>query len=1413
DSFDCTLSQDSYDTSTKEFHFSYSCTDKNGTDDFSFDLDYSSGSYEIDFEHDSFHYTESDYSCSTDYDGSGFDFDLDCQGKSNSDNEVDLDYRDDGSVEFDFDFDLDSSYDIDVSHDDGGSFDVQFDRDSDKYNLLTVDIEDQSTEVIVSDIHGMSNLGSKSLLAIGDWNNNDYIDILYRDKDEGISRVDAVSGPAQIVDPSVTVSLEDGVSMPPEPTVILAMTQDTNSNGKPEIWWYDEEDSKVLWVDKSDTSGIHEADWGGNLEKNNSLPGVGPGHDFDENGEIRWPVVFNPDSGDKGAGVVTSDADGSGGKFTLLESDDRAKGNPLAAANVSDGSRAEFVFTRDHDIGWVNSDFSGTEKSNLLTDSDADRVRILGDYGVTASVCVSVRGLDIFNSFIRSGGVKSRTESVFTNNLDFTDKQGQYRLFSGAKASLAKGNFSGVLIRQNRICGAGDPNDDAPCQGNEDYTCFHDELAADVAQNGSGTGGSTVSNGTDGRRVWTSAPHPSFFNYDDPNSESEFMKSEPHGKCFPYHSAYAPLQGPSNGDFGTTYLDGVSSTSSQIVHRRLPVEEKTLRNSLVGGGDATDDEGSIDENDEPFADNVNFYKWFGTWNSSDATSDCNGTPNDSCQSRDAFEAMVDEIRGRAESSKGRVLSGILNSDPAVADPPEEGVPSESYRAYQARMSKRPTMVYQATHDGALHAFYAGGTDQDKSPPAANHVIDRPKDHSPASTGSTSGTTARVEKQREAWSFVPHMLHDELANFSGKKPKLMDGETTIADARLCYDKAGYNNNFNACKIHCSSADSTQPGSYDCSSGFGSTTCVPKDMRFRSVLVQGLGQAGSGYFALDVARPGGPDREDTSTTIEHPDPIPLWEFSPEWAAGQINWMINNGHSNLVGGSVSAVSGCDRGWSGHGQGARCEHNDNKDMKFLGPNPTDTDGDGKKDVNRPEIKYDPSGPGSCTATYEVPHDSTKGGGKGGGGGGSSDKWKTVRDSAADSMMGDSVGAAEIGTVLMPPLSGDSSGTNIRRSVAMFGDGDGGATSIFGGAKSITCTGGVEHAVGYGAIYIVDLQTGSLLRRFTEFHDPLKLVSDDAGPKPFPADITGSVTMFENGPGKLTTRAFVGGAEGRIYRIDLTDPDPANWKVSLFFDPTAPDSKLETPELDTPVGPVTGKPAVALGRRETTNGDPVVVYGIGMPGDNVDPNAHQAILSIRETYDARSKGVPGEMLWYVDESNGLEPAGDAREKMMSKPKIFNGYAYFSTYKNTSGSACIKGESRIWGLKYDGKAGVDLASTGTLPPGAFDCSSLPIDCTDDNGDGNGEWVRPSGSSLIQGVTIAPGKQCQFDPTQSGISRFSSGSSSSGEGPQIVANTGGVESGTDSGEFASGSDGINRAEIGAKQPQDFTVPMSWSVIDR
>ena len=86
--------------------------------------------------------------------------------------------------------------------------------------------------------------------------------------------------------------------------------------------------------------------------------------------------------------------------------------------------------------------------------------------------------------------------------------------------------------------------------------------------------------------------------------------------------------------------------------------------------------------------------------------------------------------------------------------------------------------------------------------------------------------------------------------------------------------------------------------------------------------------------------------------------------------------------------------------------------------------------------------------------------------------------------------------------------------------------------------------------VTIVRADTGEILRVFgrpaQDIPKRLEAVRTNA---PFDSPIIGTPAIFPNAVGVTTQKIFVGDADGTLWRIDVSDPLPANWSVALFQD------------------------------------------------------------------------------------------------------------------------------------------------------------------------------------------------------------------------------------------------------------------------
>ena len=153
---------------------------------------------------------------------------------------------------------------------------------------------------------------------------------------------------------------------------------------------------------------------------------------------------------------------------------------------------------------------------------------------------------------------------------------------------------------------------------------------------------------------------------------------------------------------------------------------------------------------------------------------------------------------------------------------------------------------------------------------------------------------------------------------------------------------------------------------------------------------------------------------------------------------------------------------------------------------------------------------------------------------------------------LGKTVSEVAIGTVAVElKLRGTSAPVSrVQRPVAVFGAGD----RFVAGAYDDECA--PERRFGK-AVYIVDMQTGNILRRFVDYEESSGTF------RKFDAPITGSPALFDEFTGNLASRGFIGDSQGRLFRIDMSDPDPLRWRLTLFY---APGPRLD-PDTGAPVG------------------------------------------------------------------------------------------------------------------------------------------------------------------------------------------------------------------------------------------------------
>ncbi len=255
------------------------------------------------------------------------------------------------------------------------------------------------------------------------------------------------------------------------------------------------------------------------------------------------------------------------------------------------------------------------------------------------------------------------------------------------------------------------------------------------------------------------------------------------------------------------------------------------------------------------------------------------------------------------------------------------------------------------------------------------------------------------------------------------------------------------------------------------------------------------------------------------------------------------------------------------------------------------------------------------------------------------------------------------------------------------------------------------------GVVYIVDLETGKLIRELI----PMNHVAHSRG-------ISGTPVGY-GVPPAITSRVFVGDVLSRIFRIDLQSPNPAEWKIELFYDIYKASRKSPNP--------IMVKPALALNAR----GELVLFGGTGdlFKLDSI-PASFNYIFSIREKIPASAINAsdgsidPSKVQAihnFIAKLNRINnynkddvllsrtiSSSPTGEKLTGPPSIYNNTAYFTTYRPTTDRPIcgVSGESIIYAIGFN-----NTCKTGTCAAldkqGMIDKNITTYKCCQGNGRG------------------------------------------------------------------------------------------------
>jgi type IV pilus assembly protein PilY1 len=331
-------------------------------------------------------------------------------------------------------------------------------------------------------------------------------------------------------------------------------------------------------------------------------------------------------------------------------------------------------------------------------------------------------------------------------------------------------------------------------------------------------------------------------------------------------------------------------------------------------------------------------------------------------------------------------------------------------------------------------------------------------------------------------------------------------------------------------------------------------------------------------------------------------------------------------------------------------------------------------------------------------------------------------------------------------------------------------------------CTGAGSGVPGR-SVTIVRLDTGDIIavfaRPLTSSPDvPSELAASKLIPAPFDSPMTGTPVVYPSSVGAIAEQVFIGDADGTLWRLNITDPNPANWRAAFFSDAYSANADTGGPNSPPlPNNTVYDAEAIAVTPLVTIDrqGNVTVQYATG------DQNSYTANYTIpgapTQTYQgvnfvyslklttAAGGAQVAQTNWFLPLlQGGPVPSEGAGERVTGPMVVYNNTFYFATFvpPNPLGGnpVCTGGNPKLWGMDYE-----SAAACGGLSP--IGCGGMPRDFLPSGyllnpPDANG---NPTVNIVIPGVAVAVTPSCAtttapvFDQYTGGVQSGTSGTSS------------------------------------------------------
>jgi len=271
----------------------------------------------------------------------------------------------------------------------------------------------------------------------------------------------------------------------------------------------------------------------------------------------------------------------------------------------------------------------------------------------------------------------------------------------------------------------------------------------------------------------------------------------------------------------------------------------------------------------------------------------------------------------------------------------------------------------------------------------------------------------------------------------------------------------------------------------------------------------------------------------------------------------------------------------------------------------------------------------------------------------------------------------------------------------------------------------------------------------------------------PFDSPITGIPVAYPTGQAAVADRIYVGDADGTLWRVDITDPDPSNWTARIAFDAYNHNAAPGVSTLgdawvangvnkDSALGLGTTPPdtAAAMGQPIQTapllslneQGDVVVTFATGDQESfsTVSTGMVNIVASFADKFDPVAFGNGPHYEPMVDTATGLgvEVAFVDGARATGQLNLFDGQLYYAYFSPDTTGSCNYGKGGLCAYAYNSntalkpQAFIDVSGDGPAVPPALPSDQACEDFGPPNYNGD-EVVFGVSLNLVPSCSSAP----------------------------------------------------------------------------